>query len=106
MLFAAGIRELVGGQTQFPLHSDTVSWGLIILSLVVFLVSLLGCVSALSLSKRIAYTVSSLSSQYWAVTIKECQANDNRTLFDERRFSLRAAHVARNLIKLSASAGV
>ncbi|KAF9136236.1 hypothetical protein BGW39_003681 [Mortierella sp. 14UC] len=62
MLFAAGIRELVGGPTRFLLHSDAVSWGLIILSLIVFLVSVLGGVCALSQSKRIAATYGTLLS--------------------------------------------
>ncbi|KAF9145320.1 hypothetical protein BGX30_009570 [Mortierella sp. GBA39] len=55
VLFAAGIQELAGGQSQLPLHSDAISWALIALGLVVFLVSVLGGISALSLSKRIAY---------------------------------------------------
>ncbi|KAF8942166.1 hypothetical protein BGZ47_006760 [Haplosporangium gracile] len=62
MLFAAGVRELAGGQTEFLLHSEAISWGLIILSLVVFLVSVLGGISALSLSKRIAYTYGTMLS--------------------------------------------
>ncbi|KAG0294247.1 hypothetical protein BGZ96_001550 [Linnemannia gamsii] len=62
MLFAAGVRELVGGQTQFLLHSDAISWGLIILSLIVFLVSVLGGICALSLSKRIAVTYGTMLS--------------------------------------------
>ncbi|OAQ32895.1 Tetraspannin-domain-containing protein [Linnemannia elongata AG-77] len=62
MLFAAGILELAGGHSQFPLHSDAIAWGLIILSLVVFLVSILGGVTALSPSRRIAYTYGTLLS--------------------------------------------
>ncbi|KAF9905805.1 hypothetical protein EC991_001281 [Linnemannia zychae] len=56
MVFAAGIRELVGGPTWFFLHSDAISWGLVILSVIVFLASVLGGVCALSQSKRIAAT--------------------------------------------------
>ncbi|KAK3844418.1 MAG: Tetraspanin family-domain-containing protein [Linnemannia gamsii] len=62
MLFASGIRELVGGPTRLLLHSDAISWGLIILSLIVFLVSVLGNICALSQSKRVAVTYGTLLS--------------------------------------------
>ncbi|KAG0277050.1 hypothetical protein BGZ95_006601 [Linnemannia exigua] len=65
MLFAAGIRALVSGPTRFLLHSDAISWGLIILSLIVFLVSVLGGVCALSQSKRIAVTVDMMLNKAW-----------------------------------------
>lgn len=64
MLFSAGVRELVGEHTQFLLHSETIAWGLIILGLLVFLVSVLGGICALSISKRIAVTVSPYPSFY------------------------------------------
>ncbi|KAG0381152.1 hypothetical protein BGX24_009099 [Mortierella sp. AD032] len=65
MLFATGICELVGGPTRLLLHSDAISWGLIILSLIVFLVSVLGNICALSQSKRVAVTVDKMLDNSW-----------------------------------------
>ncbi|KAF9084804.1 hypothetical protein BGX23_010196 [Mortierella sp. AD031] len=60
-LFATGIHEMAD-HSEYLLHSDAVSWTLVILSLIVFLVSVLGGVAALSQSKRIVVTYGTMLS--------------------------------------------
>ncbi|KAF9934854.1 hypothetical protein FBU30_010827 [Linnemannia zychae] len=60
ILFAVGIRELADGYIRIVLYSKTLSWSLIVMSVIDFLVSLIGSICALSRSKRISIAYGTL----------------------------------------------